>query len=70
MFSPQGPEINRALLAAKADELDSKIKDLTAMRDGLHHAAECKAPSYFECPKFLQLLNIVGENRVRQPGKR
>jgi hypothetical protein len=25
MFSPEGPEINRALLLAKADELDKKI---------------------------------------------
>ncbi|HEY8098368.1 MAG TPA: MerR family DNA-binding protein [Methylophilaceae bacterium] len=45
MFTPQGPEINRALLSAKADELDSKIKELTTIRDGLRHAAECKAPS-------------------------
>jgi len=69
MFTPTGPEINRALLAAKADELDSKVRELTAMRDGLRHAAECKAPSHFECPKFLRLLNIAGKNRVRQPSK-
>ena len=67
MFTPQGPEINRALLSAKADELDSKIQELTAMRDGLRHAAACKAPSHFECPKFLRLLNIAGKNRLRQP---
>jgi len=73
MFTPQGnpdtPQINRALLSAKADELDSKIKELTAMRDGLRHAAECKAPSHFECPKFLRLLNIAGKNRSRKPSK-
>jgi DNA-binding transcriptional MerR regulator len=69
MFTPQEPEINRALLSAKADELESKIKELTAMRDGLRHAAACTAPSHFECPKFLRLLNIAGKNRFRQPSK-
>lgn len=69
MFTPQGPKINRALLLTKADELDSKIKELTAMRDGLRHTAACKAPSHFECPKFLRLLDIAGKGRFRQPGK-
>ena len=69
MFTPEGPDINRALLLAKADELDRKIRELTAMRNGLRHAAACKAPSHFECPKFLRLLRIAGKNRFRQPGK-
>ena len=66
MFATGKPEINRALLLAKADKLDSKIKELTAMRDGLRHAAVCKATSHFECPKFLRLLRIAGKNRFRQ----
>lgn len=65
MFTPAEPEINRALLTAKADELDSKIKELTTMRDGLRHVAACRASSHFECSKFLRLLNIAGKNRVR-----
>jgi len=69
MFTPAGAEINRELLSAKADELDSKIRGLSAMRDGLLHAAACKAPSHFECPKFLRLLNIAGKNRFRKPMK-
>lgn len=69
MFTPEGPDINRALLLAKADELDRKIKELTAMRDGLRHAAICKAPNHFECPKFLRLLRVAGKNRFRQPNK-
>lgn len=67
MFTPEGPDINRALLLAKADEMDRKIKELTAMRDGLRHAAACKAPNHFECPKFLRLLRIAGKNQLRQP---
>jgi DNA-binding transcriptional MerR regulator len=69
MFTPDGPDINRALLLAKADELDRRIKDLTAMRNGLRHAAACRAPSHFECPKFLRLLRIAGKNRARKPNK-
>ena len=65
MFTPDGPDIDRALLLAKADELDRKIKELTAMRNGLRHAAACRAPSHFECPKFLRLLRIAGKNRAR-----
>ena len=69
MFTPKGPEIDRTLLLAKADELDKKIKELTAMRDGLRHAAACTAPSHFECPKFLRLLRIAGKNRFRQTSR-
>jgi len=69
MFTPDGPVINRELLLTKADELDKKIAELSAMRDGLNHAAVCKAPNHFECPKFLRLLRIAGKNKVRQPSK-
>lgn len=69
MFTPEGPDINRPMLLAKADELDEKINELTAMRDGLRHAAACKAPNHFECPKFLRLLHIAGKNQSRQPNK-
>jgi DNA-binding transcriptional MerR regulator len=69
MFTPEGPDINRALLLAKADELDRKIKELTAMQNGLRHAAVCNAPNHFECPKFLRLLRVAGKNRFRPPNK-
>ena len=40
MFAPDGrPRIDRARLMTKADELDGTIRRLTAMRDGLRHAA-------------------------------
>lgn len=68
IFTIEGPVINRELLLTKADELDSKIKELTSMRDGLRHAAVCQAPNHFECPKFLRLLNIAGRNQHRKPG--
>nr|WP_206022657.1 helix-turn-helix domain-containing protein [Halomonas bachuensis] len=51
-----GPDIDRAKLIAKADELDRAIRRLTAMRDGLRHAADCPAPSHMQCPTFQRLL--------------
>lgn len=58
--------INRSLLTKKADELDKRIAQLTAMRDGLRHAVACTAPSHFECPKFLRLLRLAGKTAHRQ----
>lgn len=57
MFAPDGkPQIDRKKLKAKADELSVKIVELTAMRDGLNHAAACRAPSHAECPTFQRLM--------------
>ncbi len=57
MFGPNGqPRIDRQMLAAKADELDHLIRRLSAMRDGLRHAAACPAPSHMECPKFRSIV--------------
>jgi len=66
MFTPDGPEINRDLLITKATELDQTIKKLTAIRDGLRHAAVCNAPSHLECPTFRRLMRIAGKKRFRQ----
>jgi DNA-binding transcriptional MerR regulator len=57
MFAPDGePRIDREQLATKADELDERIRELTALRDGLRHAAACPAPSHMECPTFRRAL--------------
>ncbi|HET9473712.1 MAG TPA: helix-turn-helix domain-containing protein [Steroidobacteraceae bacterium] len=64
MFAPDGrPRIDRKLLAAKAGELDVTIRRLTAMRNGLRHAAVCPAPSHLECPTFRRLMGIA---RIRK----
>lgn len=86
MFTPDGrPQIDRRVLTAKAMELDARIRKLSAMRDGLRHAAVCPAPSHMECPTFRRLLGgaasgaIVERSRkmspvqrlaVRQPGRK
>ena len=61
MFAPEGqPRIDRQMLAAKADELDRTIRKLSAMRDGLRHAAACPAPSHMECPTFRRIVRAAG----------
>lgn len=60
MFAADGlPRIERRRLAEKADELDATIGKLTAMRDGLRHAAACPARSHMECPTFRRLLKAA-----------
>lgn len=56
-------EIDRALLAAKADEIDEAIKRMTAVRDGLRHAADCPAPSHAQCPTFRRLQRAALSRR-------
>jgi DNA-binding transcriptional MerR regulator len=71
MFAPDGrPRIDRRMLAAKAEELDSTIRELTAMRDSLRHAAACPAPSHMECPTFRRLLRAARPARLGREGKR
>lgn len=59
MLAPDGPRIDRHMLLAKADQLDATIEQLTAMRDGLRHAAACRAPSHMECPTFQRIVKAA-----------
>ena len=69
MFAPDGrPQIDRQLLAGKAEELDRTIRKLSAMRDGLRHAAACPAPSHLECPTFRRLMSAPGCLPASRPG--
>ncbi|HET6329430.1 MAG TPA: helix-turn-helix domain-containing protein [Holophagaceae bacterium] len=71
MFAPDGrPRIDRAKLAAKAEEVDLRIRELGALRDSLRHAAACPAPSHLECPTFRRLLRVAARGAVRGSRKR
>lgn len=71
MFAPDGqPSIDRQLLTAKADKLDRTVRKLTAMRDGLRHAAACPAPSHMECPTFRRLLRTAASGPLGRRGKK
>jgi DNA-binding transcriptional MerR regulator len=68
MFATNGrPRIDRALLAAKADDLDQTIRRLIAMRQGLRHAAACPARSHMECPTFRRLMKAALTTRNADP---
>ena len=69
MFA-MGGAIDRDQLRAKADELDLRIKQLQAMRDGLRHAADCPAPSHAECPTFQRMVRVAGSGRVTRALRR
>lgn len=65
MLGPDGrPRIDRQLLAAKAEDLDRTIRELSAMRDGLRHAVACRAPSHMECPTFQRLLKAAASGAI------
>ena len=68
MMSEEGPRIERAALMSKAEELDEKIRQLTIMRDGLRHAAKCRAPSHMECPSFRRILRAAMTGRISAKG--
>jgi DNA-binding transcriptional MerR regulator len=71
MFAYDGRlRIDRGLLAAKADELDATVRKLTAMRDGLRHAAVCPARSHHECPTFRRLLEAAASRAGRKRSKK
>jgi len=67
MFGKNGaPDLPRAVLHQKADDIDRQIRELTALRDTLRHVADCPAPSHMECPKFRRLLDVAAQ----QPDRR
>jgi DNA-binding transcriptional MerR regulator len=71
MFGADGrPRIDRELLAGKASELDRTIRKLSAMRDGLRHAAVCPAPSHMECPTFRRLLGLAAAGARKERAKK
>ena len=60
MFAGDGtPQLPRAELHLRADELDQQIRGLTRLRDALHHVADCPAESHLKCPKFKRLMEFA-----------
>jgi DNA-binding transcriptional MerR regulator len=71
MFTAGGePDIDRALLSAKADELERMVKRLKAMIEGLRHAAACPAPSHAACPSFQRLLKAATAGALEKRQRR
>jgi DNA-binding transcriptional MerR regulator len=65
MLGPDGqPNIDRRMLALKADEIDGQIRRMKAVSEGLRHAAACRAPSHAECPTFQRLLRAAASGAL------
>lgn len=65
MFGADGaPQIDRGRLRARADSLDTTIRRLAALRDGLRHAAECPAPTHMECPTFRRIVRSAASGAL------
>jgi DNA-binding transcriptional MerR regulator len=71
MFAPDGkPRIDKRVLATKAAAVDTSIRKLTAVRDGLLHASVCRAPSHLECPTFQRMLRVAASGRLEPVARR
>jgi DNA-binding transcriptional MerR regulator len=71
MFAADGrPRIDKRVLATKAEELNQTIRKLTAIREGLKHAAACRAPSHMECPTFRRILRAAALGRLAPRARR
>lgn len=71
MFAPDGkPRIDKRALARKAAEVDTRIRQLTAVREGLLHASVCRAPSHLECPTFQRILRVAASGRLEHAVRR
>ena len=65
------PELPRAALHARADEIEGQIRKLATLRDALRHVADCPAASHLDCPKFRRSLGMVaraGHGQARRRG--
>ena len=65
-----GPRIDRRKLAAKAEEIDAKLRRMSAIRDGLRHAAVCPAPSHMQCPTFRRILRAAARGAAKKRSAR
>src|SRR4051812_1482582 len=68
MFSADGrATIDRKSLEAKAEEIDTTIRRLQALSNGLRHAAVCPAKNHSECPTFQRLLRAAVAGKLTPP---
>jgi DNA-binding transcriptional MerR regulator len=70
MFGPKGgPDLPRAELHRRADEMDRQIRELTALRDTLRHVADCPAATHMECPTFRRLVSLAARGKKEVKGR-
>lgn len=58
-------DLPRAAIHARADELETQIRRMTALRNALRHVADCPAESHMECPRFRRLVIVASKSSHR-----
>lgn len=69
LSGPGRPDIDKARLRARADEIGRRIEALSRMREGLLHASACMAPGLMDCPKFRRIVRFAGQ-KAAPPARR
>jgi len=59
MLLPKGKQADKESALSKAEELDTCIKKMQAVRDGLRDVASCEDSNHLACPKFRRLLLVA-----------
>lgn len=67
LSGPGRPDIDKARLRVKAEELGRRIEALSRMREGLLHASACTAPGLMDCPKFRRIVRLAGQKAAPAP---
>ncbi len=63
-------QVDRGVLAARADAFEEQIRKLTTIRDGLRHASVCPAEDHLACPKFRRLMGLAAFRAAGRSAKR
>ena len=58
-------QVPREMMLAKADLVERSIKQLTAVRDGLRHAANCPEKNHLDCPTFQRLMHAALAGKIQ-----
>lgn len=70
MFGADGsPSVPRPALHARADVLETQIRELTALRDMLRHVADCPETRHTDCPKFQRLMRLAAKAAARRASR-
>lgn len=70
MFGKNGaPNLPRATLRARADDIDQQIRKLTTLRNALRHVADCAAETHMDCEKFRRILRMGARAGHRKDGQ-
>lgn len=66
MSSKTPLKINREKLLKKAKEITKQIEKLSAIRDGLIRAANCKSENHLHCPTFQRLMALSTKKQKKK----